>query len=365
MAHSTIHSTIHSKQLAALVLIVMGVLSLVLVGASYADFGTNWTAQYYNNTDLSGNPVVTQTGLAGVNFTYGSGSPANGVNSDNFSIRFSSSQTFAGGTYDFIVTADDGVRVFIDGVNVLDRFVQRPQTTDRFTLPLAAGTHSLVVEYFESADQAMIQFQWLLVAGQPVTVTPVAVVPTSGVPIIAPTPVPVTLVPPTPLPPIPEGALTATVINARVLLVRANPYPGAPVVGRIRRGQTYAVLGRDDDARWFLLQLSGFQAWAWGYYLFIDGNEFNPPVLSAFVTTGNPAAFSGVVGQSHQVLRLRAQATSESEQIGRVQWGDIFPIIGVNANRTWYQVIYKDTTGWVTVDYVRVVEGDVNTLPTQ
>ncbi len=329
---------------------------LVAVSIVAADFGSNWSAQFYNNTNLSGEPVVTQSGLPGINFTWGSGSPAANVNNDDFSARFTSSQILAGGTYDFVVAADDGVRVFIDGVNVLDRFVPRALTTDRFTQTLSAGAHSFVVEYFEAGDQASIRFEWFPVAGTVIT---------PGVfttPAFVPTAIPVTAVP-TPLPPIPEGAMTATVINARVLVVRIAPYIGAEVVGRIRRGETYAIVGRDDDARWFLLQLHDRQAWAYGFYLFVNGNEFNPPVVSSFITLGNPAALSGVVGQSHQGLRLRAAPTTESEQIGRVVWGDIMPIVGRNADNSWYQVIYKNTLGWVTSAYMRVLEGDVNALP--
>ena len=64
------------------------------------------------------------------------------------------------------------------------------------------------------------------------------------------------------------------------------PFLGAPRVSRLLRGQTYQVLGRNEDTSWFLLQLSGTQAWAWGYYLAINGNEFSVPIVSPFTTAG-------------------------------------------------------------------------------
>ena len=336
------------------VLLVLAAAALLSAAvAVFADFGVNWTVSYYNSVDLSGSPAVTQTGLAGINFSWGSGSPADGVNADRFSARFTSSQSFTGGTYEFIVAADDGVRVYIDGQQVLDRFVPRPLTTDRFTHTLTPGLHSLTVEYFEETDHASISFQWNLVGGVTTfaTATPFVVTATPSAP------------QPTPLPPIPEGALTATVINARVLLTRALPNLSAPVLARIGRGETYAVVGRDADARWFVLQLADKQVWALGYYLFINSNEFNAPVVSSYILAGNPAQHTGVVGQSRQGLKLRAEPTTESAQIGRIGWGDIMAIVGRSADERWYQVIYKDTLGWVTVDYMRIVEGGIDAVP--
>jgi uncharacterized protein YgiM (DUF1202 family) len=335
------------------ILVLAAVALLSGAALALADFGVNWTVSYYNNVDMSGSPAVTQTGIAGVNFNWGSGSPASGVNADRFSARFTSSQSFTGGTYEFIVTADDGVRVYIDGQLVLNQFVARPVTTDRFTQTLSPGTHSLTVEYFEEGDQASISFQWNLIGGGAAfpTAVPVVVTATPSAP------------QPTPLPPIPEGALTATVINARVLLTRAMPNVSAPVLARIRRGETYAVVGRDADARWFVLQLSDRQVWALGYYLYINSNEFNAPVVSSYLLVGNPAQHTGVVGQSRQGLKLRAAPTAESAQIGRIGWGDVMAIVGRSGDGHWYQVIFKDTLGWVTSDYMRIIEGSIETIP--
>ena len=128
------------------------------------DFGTNWTATYYNSTDLTGSVVYTEVLPNGININWGTGSPNAAVNVDNFSARFTSVQLFNAGTYEFVASSDDGVRVFIDGVLVLDRFIGRVLTTDRFQQTLTAGTHSLTVEYVEFIDQAAIQFQWFQVA---------------------------------------------------------------------------------------------------------------------------------------------------------------------------------------------------------
>jgi uncharacterized protein YgiM (DUF1202 family) len=345
---------------------IFGVLAIVLLlvfgsaALGQATFGTGWTAQYWNNRELQGNPVHIEALPGGINFNWGTGSPHPTVNVDDFSARFTSTQLFEAGTYEFVVTSDDGVRVFIDGVLVLDRWFPRVLTTDRFQRTLTAGAHTIIVEYFEAVDQAAIQFQWFRLDAVPfATPTPFG---TPFVPGPAPT---ATRIPPTPLPEIPPGALTGTVVRAQVLLVRSAPFFAAPVVGRVLRGQTYQVIGRDPDARWFLLQLSGFQGWVWGFYLFVNGNEFNAPVVSAFITQGDPAAATGVVIQTQSGLRLRAAPDVTSEQIGRIPWGDVLPVIGRTAGGDWYQVVFRGTVGWVAAAYTRVIEGDLNSVPVQ
>jgi uncharacterized protein YgiM (DUF1202 family) len=147
-----------------------------------------------------------------------------------------------------------------------------------------------------------------------------------------------------------------------VLLVREAPFFGAPVVGRVKRGQTYQVIGRDDNAYWFLIQLSEGQGWVWSYYFHVNGNEFNAPVNSPFVVQGNPAAATGVVIQSEAGLRLRSAPTTDSEQIGRIPWGEIMPVLS-RTQTGWYQVVFRGTTGWIASAYVKVVEGDINAVP--
>lgn len=344
--------------------IVLLILSLSIASVrqveAQAQFGTGWTGEFFGNQNLEGSVIYTQQYPTGLNINWGPNSPAPGiVPVDGWSARFTSVQLFNEGTYEFVVASDDGVRVFIDNNLVLNQFIGRVMTTDRFTLSLTAGTHSIRVEYFDGLDQAALQFQWFQVSGGVGIGTPFPGQP--GAP-LTPTAIPTRTV--TPLPPIPPGAQTATIIRASVLLVRSSPYFAAPVVGRVLRGQTYQVLGRDDDARWFLIQLSnGVQGWSWGHYLFVSGNEFNAPVQTGFVTAGQPASTTGVVAQTNAVLRLRGAPTVLADQTGRIPWGDLLPIIGRTADGGWYQVIFRGTIGWVAAGFVTILEGDMGNVP--
>jgi uncharacterized protein YraI len=346
-----------SKRVPILVgfLLVTLLFTLVLGTSSAQEYGFNWSATFYNTTTLSGTGVPV-TGINGINFNWGTGVPivngvaVPGIPADNFSAAFTSSQTFQGGVYTFSATSDDGIRVIIDGQVLLDRFVGRVETTDTFTYTMTAGVHSLRVEYFEGVDKAIVRLQWVY-SGVAPTVGP------------SPTPGPTNTPAPTSLPSIPGGATSAVVIRASVLNIRAAPSMYAPRLGSVLRGQEYQVIGRDESARWFLLQLSGFQGWALGYYLYIRSNEFNAPVISDYVLQDNPADVSGVVATSYGTLRLRAAPTTASAQIGRIVWGGVMAVTGKTRDGIWWQVVWKGTTGWAYSPYLRITEGSLNDVP--
>ncbi|MEL6269428.1 MAG: SH3 domain-containing protein [Chloroflexota bacterium] len=289
-------------------------------------FGDGWTAQYYDNANLTGSPVLTQN-ITRLDLNFGEGSPGEGVPADNFSAVFTTNETFQAGTrYEFVAEVDEGVRVIVGGATLIDQF-GGGGTFSAVATP--SGTQEVRVEYREGGGSASIRFFWRIA----VDVAPV----------------------------LPPGALPATVIRASVLVVRDAPFLGAGRITTIRRGETYAVIGRDPDARWFFLDLGDVQGWAFGYYLFIDGNEFNPPVLSPFNLGGIDS--TDVVVRAISGLKLRAEPNVNSPQIGRVIWGDIMPVTGRSEFGSWYQVVYKDTPGWVFAPFTEPVQGNIDEVP--
>ena len=117
----------------------------------------NFTAQYFGNQDLSGAPLATDS-PSQISFNWGSGSPLPAIPNDHFSARFTKTENFAAGDYQFTLDADDGVRFFIDNVPVVDDWTDHAMKHYESTLHLENGPHTLRIEYYENGGQAVVRF---------------------------------------------------------------------------------------------------------------------------------------------------------------------------------------------------------------
>jgi hypothetical protein len=126
----------------------------------------SWKGEYFAGTQLAGSPaMVRNDGTGSLGFDWGAGGPGCGLPVDRFSARFTRTVTLAAGTYRFTARADDGVRVWVDGILRLDKWFDQAPTTYAFDLPLGAGSHTLRAEYYENAGGAVMQLSWQVVQG--------------------------------------------------------------------------------------------------------------------------------------------------------------------------------------------------------
>jgi hypothetical protein len=117
--------------------------------------GGSWRADFYNNRDLAGSPVYVANYNA-LNFSWGTNSPGGSTPADNWSARFTQLRYFNAGTYRFIASADDGVRVFVDDKLVVNNWKEQPYTTATGDIALSAGNHYIRVEYFDATNVAAL-----------------------------------------------------------------------------------------------------------------------------------------------------------------------------------------------------------------
>jgi hypothetical protein len=118
-----------------------------------------WTANFWNNKDLRGTPVLTRWDNT-IDFDWGFGSPDSGVNSDNFSARWERRVYFNEGTYRFNATMDDAMRVYVDGNLIIDSWTDSQEHTMSRDLFLSEGEHQLQVDYYEAGGVAVAKFNW-------------------------------------------------------------------------------------------------------------------------------------------------------------------------------------------------------------
>jgi len=124
------------------------------------DEPTEFNVEYFNNIDLSGQLVLAREEAELDNVWY-LGSPDPAVNADNFSARWIKSAEFTAGGHEFLVTADDGVRLYIDGIMVLDKWIDQAATSYLVEADLSAGLHEVKMEYYERDGNAVARLGWV------------------------------------------------------------------------------------------------------------------------------------------------------------------------------------------------------------
>ena len=91
-----------------------------------------------------------------LHFDWGGGSPAPSVPADGFSARWTKNVWMEGGIHHFSLEVDDGARLWVDGILLIDEWHQAAGKTYKRAIMLEEGIHLLKVEYFEDRDGAHI-----------------------------------------------------------------------------------------------------------------------------------------------------------------------------------------------------------------
>jgi uncharacterized protein YraI/uncharacterized protein YndB with AHSA1/START domain len=279
----------------------------------------NWTAEYFANPTLSGTPFATLF-ESSVSHNWGFNAPLGGMPADNFSVRWTSTIDLAAGEYSIQATADDGVRVFVNGIGYINEW--RLATGQTYTAPVRVigGPTTIVVEYFEAGAVALIDFRL-------------------NAPVTAPAPAPQT----------PTGP-TATVITGRLNVRNAPSAINSQVLIKIDNGQIYPVLGRNADSSWWQINVNGITGWVSGRYVQVSGAG-GVPVIDA-PQPQVPTTPTGFTVQTTVNLNLRAGPTTASEPLLVIPRGSAAAVLGRNADNSWLRVNFDGTVGWVAFRYV-------------
>lgn len=153
-----------SRYVTSFLVVIMALTLVAVMGGSAGAADDTWLAEFWNNKDLSGEPVYVRYDKT-IDFDWGHGSPAGPVNSDNFSARWTRDVYFNEGNYRFNATMDDAMRVWIDGNLIIDSWTDSQEHTRTRDLYMSQGDHSIKVDYYEAGGVAIAKFNWQQIGG--------------------------------------------------------------------------------------------------------------------------------------------------------------------------------------------------------
>jgi hypothetical protein len=122
--------------------------------------GTGLKGEYYDNSDFT-NLKLTRVDPS-INFSWGSSSPDPSIGPDTFSVRWTGQvQPRYSEIYTFYTKTDDGVRLWVNGTLLIDKWVPQSPTEWKASLSLMAGQkYNIKMEYYENTRGATAQLSW-------------------------------------------------------------------------------------------------------------------------------------------------------------------------------------------------------------
>jgi uncharacterized protein YraI len=364
------------------ILVLLAAVSIAALAASRVSGQTSslWDARYYDNPYFLNEPVRFQKDGA-IAFDWGNGSPGSDLPSDYFSVRWGTDRYFPAGTYRFYVWADDGVCLWVDFQRVCDH-LEQPQPGQRITsdVTLNEGMHHIQVDYRENWGDAFVFLDWANLATSPAG--PSFSRRYQYVPGYAPyfsseywsT-----------------QYYPSTALSGYPTVIQAEGWPlvhywgeGSPVAGigsdhfsarwnssRYVTGGQYRITARADDGvrlwvdgQLVINEFHGATGITYTADLFLSTGQHNFMVDfyeaagTAFIDvqltpitnyqTYSPTVVTGAgLRVTADVLNVRQSPNCNCGIVTKITRGETYPIIGRNADSSWWQVSVRNAVGWV------------------
>jgi glucan endo-1,3-alpha-glucosidase len=122
--------------------------------------GTGLSGQYFDNKDFT-NPKISRTDSI-INFNWGSGSPVSSMGPDLFSVRWTGQvQSKYSEIYTFYTNSDDGIRLWVNGQQIINNWTDHGPTENKGTISLVAGKkYDIKLEFYENGGGAIASLSW-------------------------------------------------------------------------------------------------------------------------------------------------------------------------------------------------------------
>lgn len=115
---------------------------------------------YFDNANLTGTSVTRVDPT--INFRWGTGAPISGIGAETFSVRWTGTIVPRySELYRFATTSDEGVRLWVDGRSVINKWTAHTEEVHTGTVTLTAGRPtSIRIEYYDNTGDATMQLRW-------------------------------------------------------------------------------------------------------------------------------------------------------------------------------------------------------------
>jgi parallel beta-helix repeat protein len=135
--------------------------------------GTGLLGQYFTGVNLQS--LALQRTDATVDFDWGTSAPASALPVDGFSVRWSGQVVpLYSQTYTFFTQSDDGVRLWVNGQQLVNNWSDHGSTENSGSIALTANQkYDIKLEYYEKTGGAVARLSWSS-ASQPKQVIPAA-----------------------------------------------------------------------------------------------------------------------------------------------------------------------------------------------
>lgn len=123
--------------------------------------GTGLRGNYFNNVSLSG--ISIERIDPQINFDFGNGQNVPfGVSVNNFSVRWEGEiQSPTDGNFTFYGTTDDGLRLWVNGQQLINSWIPQGATEYVSTITMSRGIkYSIKIEYYQGAGDAIARLHW-------------------------------------------------------------------------------------------------------------------------------------------------------------------------------------------------------------
>jgi uncharacterized protein YgiM (DUF1202 family) len=325
-----------------------------------------WRGEYYNNSILAAQPALVRYDNE-IDFAWGTDSPVpQYLIRDAFSVRWTGALDLPAGEYEFTTSTDDGVRLWVNDRLIINKWREQAELAFSATITLPGGPVPIKMEYYNAEHIASAHLTWDRLDG-PLPENRGLVVQTAVSPSTSSsgssTP-PVTL----PTVNIPPDTPTTTV-NVETLNVRAAPSMLSDVIGELKRGETIAILGRNEFTNWLQAVLPDNRL-GWVHVLYVDLpfpaaelEMVSNPTTAVAITVDEAITVTATINSI--LNQVRAGPNMLAEQKGKLPVGTEVTAVARSLFNTWVQInLPNGGTGWVSVLFVDL-NVPITTLPVE